>query len=227
METFLALMPDRIRVALELRHPPCPDVEVVFARGTFEAPDVGFAGRAIVDALRGKLGDKNVDVYAVNYPASLDFQRAADGIVDASRKVEQTAAACPSTKIVIGGFSQGAAVVSYLTADSVPANFVLPDGITAPIPDDVAEHVTAGTLFGKPSSGFINTVQSTVPPINIGHPYTDRTVDLCIETDPVCSPTGGDGRATTCTRPTAWSNRPPTMSPRESWRGQHGRHTEG
>ena len=91
----------------------------------------------------------------------------------------------------------------------------------------LARDVTAGTLFGKPSSGFINTVQSTVPPINIGHPYTDRTVDLCIETDPVCSPTGGDGRATTCTRPTAWSNRPPTTSPRESWRGQHGRHTEG
>lgn len=173
--------------------PPCPDVEVVFARGTFEAPGVGFVGQAFVDALRGKLGDKTMDVYAVNYPASLDFQRAADGIDDASRKVEQTAATCPDTKTVIGGFSQGAAVAAYLTADTVPANFVLPDGITGPMPDDVAKHVTAVTLFGKPSNGFINTVQSTAPPINIGHLYTDKTVDLCIETDPVCSPTGGDG----------------------------------
>lgn len=173
--------------------PPCPDVEVVFARGTFEAPGVGFVGQAFVDALRDKLGDKTMDVYAVNYPASLDFQRAADGIVDASRKVEQTAATCPDTKTVIGGFSQGAAVAAYLTADTVPANFVLPDGITGPMPDDVAKHVTAVTLFGKPSNGFINTVQSTAPPINIGHLYTDKTVDLCIETDPVCSPTGGDG----------------------------------
>ena len=29
---------------------PCPDVEVVFARGTSEPPGVGMAGRALVDA---------------------------------------------------------------------------------------------------------------------------------------------------------------------------------
>ena len=32
---------------------PCPDVEVVFARGTFEPPGVGDTGQAFVDALRG------------------------------------------------------------------------------------------------------------------------------------------------------------------------------
>ncbi|MDF2829267.1 MAG: cutinase, partial [Mycobacterium sp.] len=30
----------------------CPDVEVVFARGTFEAPGIGNTGQAFVDALR-------------------------------------------------------------------------------------------------------------------------------------------------------------------------------
>src|SRR5690349_25159079 len=60
----------------------CPAVEVVFARGTFEGPGVGATGQAFVDALNARLPGKTVDVYGVNYPASLDFGRAADGIVD-------------------------------------------------------------------------------------------------------------------------------------------------
>jgi cutinase len=70
----------------------CPSIEVVFARGTFEAPGVGATGQAFVDALNARLPGKTVDVYAVNYPASLDFGQAADGIVDASNKIETIAA---------------------------------------------------------------------------------------------------------------------------------------
>ena len=75
---------------------PCPDVEVVFARGTFEPPGVGGTGQAFVDALRAKVGDKSVDVYPVNYPASLDFATAADGIIDATNKIRDVAATCPN-----------------------------------------------------------------------------------------------------------------------------------
>ena len=64
----------------------------------------------------------------MNYPASLDFQTASEGVIDASNKVQATAAECPNTKIVLGGFSQGAAVAGYLTADSVPAGFQMPVG---------------------------------------------------------------------------------------------------
>ena len=52
---------------------PCPDVEVVFARGTSEPPGVGGVGQAFVDALRVASRRKSVDVYPVNYPASSDF----------------------------------------------------------------------------------------------------------------------------------------------------------
>ena len=102
---------------------PCPDVELVFARGTFEPPGVGETGQAFVDSLRSKAGGKSIDVYPVNYPASLDFQTAADGVIDASNKVQAVAANCPDTKIVLGGYSQGAAVAGYLTADSVPVGY--------------------------------------------------------------------------------------------------------
>jgi cutinase len=36
----------------------CPDVSVVFARGTFEAPGVGKTGQAFIDALDARLGGK-------------------------------------------------------------------------------------------------------------------------------------------------------------------------
>ena len=49
---------------------PCPDTEVVFARGTSEDPGVGPTGQAFADALRARLGGKSMGVYPVNYPAS-------------------------------------------------------------------------------------------------------------------------------------------------------------
>ncbi len=174
---------------------PCPDVELVFARGTFELPGVGGTGQAFVDSLRSRLGDKSMDVYPVDYPASLDFQTAADGVIDASTKVQATAAECPNTKIVLGGFSQGAAVAGYLTADSVPAGFAMPSGLTGPMPASVADHVAAVALFGKPSSGFLQMVANTAPPITVGHLYAGKTTDICIPEDPICSPGGGDSGA--------------------------------
>jgi cutinase len=174
---------------------PCPDVELVFARGTFEPPGVGGTGEAFVDSLREKLGSKSLDVYPVAYPASLDFQTAADGVIDASNKVQAVAAECPDTKIVLGGFSQGAAVAGYLTADSVPAGFAMPSGLTGPMPAAVADRVAAVALFGKPSSGFLQMVANTAPPITVGHLYAAKTTDLCIPEDPICSPGGGDSNA--------------------------------
>jgi cutinase len=174
---------------------PCPDVELVFARGTFEPPGVGGTGQAFVDSLQSKIGGKSLDVYPVNYPASLDFQTAADGVIDASNKVQATAATCPDTKIVLGGFSQGAAVAGYLTADSVPAGFQMPAGLTGPMPASIADHVAAVALFGKPSTGFLQMVANTAPPITVGHLYADKTADLCIPEDPICSPAGGDSGA--------------------------------
>lgn len=164
----------------------CSDVEVIFARGTFEPAGVGRTGDAFVQALRSQLPDKSVNVYPVAYPASLDFGRAADGVIDASNRIQDIAARCPATAIVLGGYSQGAAVNGYVTADTVPAGFALPTGITGPLPSQVADHVAAVALFGKPSNGILNLVQRDAPPIVIGAPYAAKTIDLCAPADPVC-----------------------------------------
>ena len=173
----------------------CPSIEVVFARGTNEAPGVGATGQAFVDALNARLPGKTVDVYAVDYPASLSFGQAADGIVDASNKIESIAANCPTTKIVLGGYSQGAAVAGYTTTDTVPAGFALPAGITGPMSPAIASHVAAVVLFGTPDGWFLSLVDHSAPPITIGQPYVAKTLQLCATGDPVCFPGGLDRSA--------------------------------
>ncbi|MDX1892178.1 cutinase family protein [Mycolicibacterium sp. 050158] len=168
--------------------PACPDVEVVFARGTGEPPGVGGVGQAFVDSLRSKVGTKTVGVYAVQYPASLDFPRAVDGINDAAGHIQQTAATCPQTKVVLGGFSQGAAVAGFVTSDVVPPG-AADSGVTGPLPPAVADHVAAVTLFGKPDGQFMNMISQ--PQVAVGPLYAGKTLDSCVPGDPICS-TGGD-----------------------------------
>lgn len=168
----------------------CPDVEVIFARGTFEPPGLGATGQAFTDALTARLPDATVQAYAVNYPASLDFSQAVDGVVDAAQKIGEVVGSCPNTKIVLGGYSQGAAIAAYITADKVPSGFTLPPGISGPLPARDAKHVAAVVLFGKPSNGFLDIVDPQAPPIAIGPMYSAKTIDLCAPDDPVCSLTG-------------------------------------
>jgi cutinase-like protein len=169
----------------------CPDVEAVFARGTGEPPGVGEIGQAFVDSLRPKVGGKSLGVYPVNYPASTDFPTALDGIKDAGTHVESMATNCPKTKMVLGGFSQGAAVMGLVTSAAIPDGVDAAD-VPRPMPPDVADHVAAVTLFGTPSNQFMNMVGA--PPIVIGPLYQPKTIELCAADDPVCS-TGGDWAA--------------------------------
>ena len=57
----------------------CPDIEVIFARGTDDTPGFGAVGGAFVSALKNRVGGRSVGSYAVAYPADYDFLAAADG----------------------------------------------------------------------------------------------------------------------------------------------------
>jgi cutinase len=168
----------------------CPDVEVLFARGTTEPAGVGQEGQAFVDSLRSKIGSKSMAVYAVDYPATMDFPTAMSGITDAGTHVEHTAASCPSTKMVLGGYSQGAAIMGFVTSAAIPDG--APTDAPHPMPAEVANHVAAVTLFGTPSDQFMNSIGQ--PPITIGPLYAAKTSQLCAPGDPVCSG-GGDWAA--------------------------------
>lgn len=166
---------------------PCPDAEVVFARGTTEAPGVGPTGEAFVDALRARTAGKSLGVYGVDYPATIDFPTAVDGINDARAHILATAANCPNTKMVLGGFSQGAAVMGFVTANVVPEG-VSPADVPAPMPPEVANHVAAVALFGKPSTRFMRAIND--PAVTIGPQYVGKTIDLCVDNDLVCDASG-------------------------------------
>jgi cutinase len=159
----------------------CSDIEVVFARGTNEPPGFGAIGGPFIDSLRTKVGGRSVGGYAVNYPASSDFGRATDGANDASAHVQRTVANCPDSKIVLGGFSQGAAVIDLITAGSVPKY----DEFTAPMPPEVANHVAAVAVFGNPSRKWAGG-----PLTELSSLYGSKTYDVCIPYDPICSDGG-------------------------------------
>jgi hypothetical protein len=174
---------------------PCPDVEVIFARGTGEPPGVGGVGQAFVDALQSQTGGKSVAVYPVNYAASGDFndtmafaQTVVDGIRDAGDHVQSTAANCPNTRIVLGGYSQGAAVAGFVTSAEVPPG-VPAASVPKPLPPEVAGHVAAVALFGMPSQAWTNRYGA--PPIVIGPAYVPKTTQLCAEGDTICDGTPG------------------------------------
>jgi cutinase-like protein len=163
---------------------PCPDVQVLFARGTGEDPGVGPTGQAFADALRSRIGGKSMDIYPINYPASQEWQTGLDGIRDAGAHVESTAASCPQTKMVLSGYSQGAAVMGFVTSASVPDG-VDPASVPKPLAPDIANHVAAVVLFGMPNVRAMNFLGE--PPVVIGPTYAGKTIKVCAPEDPICS----------------------------------------
>ena len=75
------------------------------------------------------VGNRSLGVYAVNYLASYDFLAAADGANDASAYIQNVVNTCPNTKLVLGGYSQGAAIIDVLAAVPFPVI-----GFTNPLP---------------------------------------------------------------------------------------------
>lgn len=156
---------------------PCADVEVVFARGTSEPVGVGGVGQAFVDAVTARAGGRSVTAYAVNYPANYDFSASTvAGARDASAHIQATAADCPNTQIVLGGFSQGAGVIDLASTD-------LPAGVT--------DKVAAVADFGGPRTLFAQSLSPGALPV-ISPALADRYVDMCVVNDPICFEGGSD-----------------------------------
>lgn len=161
---------------------PCPDVDVTFARATGEPPGVGGVGQTFLDSLRSQAGGKSIAVYPVNYPATEDFGPSASaGATDANAHVESMAATCPNTKLVLGGYSQGAIVIDLITIAQAPVAGLVP----ASLPQEVADHVTALATFGNPSDRYLGAPIEAVSPW-----YGAKAIDLCAPGDPICTPGG-------------------------------------
>jgi cutinase len=152
----------------------CPDVEVIFARGTGEPAGVGRVGQAFVDSLRQDTG-MNIDVYGVNYPAGKLQLGGGDGANDAINRVKAAVQKCPATKIVLGGYSQGASVIDIVGGVQVA-------GVTwgHQLPPEYANDITAVATFG-------NIADRSGSPISAQSPiFGSKVIDMCNPGDPIC-----------------------------------------
>jgi cutinase len=151
----------------------CPDAEVVFARGREEPPGVGLIGQSFINSLRKKVPRMTIGSYGVNYPANTEVDVGAN---DMSGHVQSMVASCPNTKLVLGGYSLGAAAADLVVAVN-RSGF----GFTNPLPPSLDRHVAAVALFGNGTQRVLG------PAANFSPAFAGKTIDLCAPSDPICT----------------------------------------
>lgn len=160
----------------------CANINVVDARGTFEPGTLGIiVGDPVYSALQSALTGKTTTAYPVNYPASLTEPASVQaGNTDLVNHVVSEAAACPSEKFILVGYSQGANVVD--NSIGISSDGALVGGpIVATIPKALAPRIDAILLFGNPIRAIGKSVTGK---------YASRTDDFCANGDPVCQAGG-------------------------------------
>jgi cutinase len=152
----------------------CPDAEVIFARGTNEPAGLGKVGDSFVDSLRQQTG-LNILPYGVNYAASKLQLHGGDGANDTIDRVKKSVETCPNTKIVLGGYSQGASVMDIVAG--VPIG-----GISwgSSLPQQYANNIAAVVTFGDVADragGSLPTASTMLG---------SKAQDYCNPNDPIC-----------------------------------------
>ena len=92
----------------ELSNGACRPVTLLFARGTVELGNVGsLAGPPFFNAFANMIGDQNVAVQGVDYPATIaGYLEGGDpaGAAEVASLTELAASKCPNTQIILSGY---------------------------------------------------------------------------------------------------------------------------
>lgn len=153
----------------------CPEAQVIFARGTNEPPGIGRVGQSFVDSLRQQADGLDIGTYPVNYNASSLQIHTGDGANDVISHVKSMASSCPATKLVLGGYSQGADVIDIVSGAPI-------GGITwgSSLPAEYARTVAAVAVFGDVASRSGRSLAARSPL------FGTKVIDLCNPVDPIC-----------------------------------------
>ncbi|KAK6224703.1 cutinase [Colletotrichum tabaci] len=122
----------------------CPDVAVIFARGTNEPGNVGFlTGPPFFDALRTYMnGTGTISIQGVNqYPADppgFFAGGSTTGATSAAAVASRTLSVCPNTRLTVSGYSQGSQVARLAIAQ---------------LPPNQQARIASVVLFGDPLGG--------------------------------------------------------------------------
>ena len=160
----------------------CPDAEVVFARGTDEPAGLGRVGDAFVDSLRQQTGGMDIGTYAVNYKAGKLQLHGGDGANDVISHIKSTVSSCPDTRIVLGGYSQGASVIDIVAGVQM-GGIAWGDSLPPQYANNVVAVATFGDVAGR-TGGSLPTQSALLG---------SKAIDLCNPGDPICH--AGPGNA--------------------------------
>ncbi|KAI1005180.1 hypothetical protein K3495_g3039 [Podosphaera aphanis] len=150
---------------LEINGTDCPTIGIIFARGTLEPGNVGIlTGPPFFEAMADYLNETNqIAVQGVDYDANIPsflLGGSEKGASTMANLVRLTTEICPTTSLILSGYSQGAQVV-HKAADTLTP--------------DLASKITAVVLFGDPMNG---TALSSIDPA--------RVKTICDDTDEIC-----------------------------------------
>lgn len=125
----------------------CTDVHIIATRASTERQGAGIIG-SLVTAVSQASG-QSVSTDNTVYPAALNpyGPSVAAGVKALSAQISSKVAACPNTKIVLMGYSQGAHVIGDVLAGS-GRQAVTP--VNAALPADQADNISAVILMGDP-----------------------------------------------------------------------------
>jgi acetylxylan esterase len=125
----------------------CAAVHVITARASGEAAGEGITGALVTQIVN--TSRQTVSRASVAYPATLTnyANSSARGVAALKTQLTNQVNSCPSQKIVLAGYSQGAHVVLDVLGGGGGGSL---GATTAPIAATIASHVTAVATFGDP-----------------------------------------------------------------------------
>jgi hypothetical protein len=125
----------------------CAAVSIITARASTEAAGEGVTGNLVTAIVNAST--QTVSRASVNYPATLQNYNSSSlqGIQALTSQLTTLVQNCPSTKVVLLGYSQGAHVVLDVLGGGQGGSL---GTATAPISTSIGSHVTAVATFGDP-----------------------------------------------------------------------------
>lgn len=128
-------------------------VHMIIARASLESPGPGVIGQVATQVAQQLPGS---DMVSVVYPATIENYTTSEnlGVVAMNQLVTDYASRCPSSKMVLMGYSQGAQVTAdVLCGRSDGATF----NMTQAAPTTITDKVAAVVLMGDPSKATSET----------------------------------------------------------------------
>jgi acetylxylan esterase len=140
-------------LAVASSNSPCATVNLIVARASTEAPGDGAIGALATEIQAGVKA--TVSQQAVNYPAALTPYEPSVTAGDAAikKQLEEEASKCPSQKIVLLGYSQGAQIVGDVLGGGGgnPPYLGVGDGPkSSPASSSATSHVVGVIQYGDP-----------------------------------------------------------------------------